>query len=186
MPAGWTIGNTNGAGLGLPYTYYNNFAYLSSAGVPTARGGPNATFPIVIGEFGNTFNSSYNSTFNDFSDPLVSCSLAVASDGPGWGSALGVVGSHAPVPLRRATCGYTISPNSPTTWTQSTQLRTHTRPSHLHSGGKPNAHSCSLLCKALGKQELLLLSVLRGSSCWVVTGPQCMWCAHAMLSCQCE
>lgn len=64
------MGNTNSRGLGLPYTYFNNFAYLSTVGVPDANG-VNQTFPIVTGEFGNSFNSSYNSTYDDFSDPLV-------------------------------------------------------------------------------------------------------------------
>lgn len=69
---GWTPmnggGNTDNTGLGLPYTYFNNWAYLSEVGVPPANGGPNVTFAILVGEFGNIFNSSLNATDMAFSD----------------------------------------------------------------------------------------------------------------------
>lgn len=81
MGAGWTQtnfgGNTDNSGLGLPFTYFNNWAYLSEVGVPPAGGGPNATFPVLIGEFGNVFNSSSNATSDNFSDDFVSLSPAV-------------------------------------------------------------------------------------------------------------
>ncbi len=61
LTEGWTEanggGNTDTSGLGLPYTYYNNWAYLSETGVPDATTGALNTFPIIIGEFGNVFNS---------------------------------------------------------------------------------------------------------------------------------
>ena len=63
---GWTEanggGNTDDSGLGLPYTYYNNWAYLSSTGVPDAATGVPNTFPVIIGEFGNVFNSKQSSS----------------------------------------------------------------------------------------------------------------------------
>lgn len=71
--AGWTIGFTDSSGLGLPYTYFNNWAYLSRVGVPPKTGtGPNATFPILIGEFAALFNSSLNATVDEFNNLQVS------------------------------------------------------------------------------------------------------------------
>jgi hypothetical protein len=60
---GWTggQGNTNAGNPGLPFTYWNNFAYLSSSGLPLP-GGATTTFPILVGEFGIVFDSAQNAT----------------------------------------------------------------------------------------------------------------------------
>jgi hypothetical protein len=69
---GWTLGNgnTNAGGLGLPYTYFNNFAYLSEQGVPIPGG--TATFPLLVGEFGSVFMSLQNATNYQPNTPYVS------------------------------------------------------------------------------------------------------------------
>ena len=63
LNAGWTNGegNTNLGNPGLPFTYYNNFAYLSQTGLPLSAGGT-TTFPILVGEFGTVFDSLQNAT----------------------------------------------------------------------------------------------------------------------------
>lgn len=70
---GWTLGNgnTNGGTPSLPFTYYNNFAYLSSAGLPIPGGGY-TQFPILVGEFGIVFDSALNATVSIPSGPDVS------------------------------------------------------------------------------------------------------------------
>ncbi len=65
---GWTDGNTDDTGLGLPFTYYTNWAYLNSIGLYDTATNTRITFPIVIGELGIVFNSSFNATEDDFSD----------------------------------------------------------------------------------------------------------------------
>lgn len=76
--AGWTLGNgnTNAGGLGLPYTYFNNFAYLSTQGVPIPGG--TATFPVLVGEFGSVFTSLQNATNLQPNDIYVSHSIRYA------------------------------------------------------------------------------------------------------------
>ena len=69
---GWTEGNTDDAGLGLPFTYFTNWAYLNSIGLYNGANNSKILFPILIGEFGIVFNSSFNASVDDFSDPLVS------------------------------------------------------------------------------------------------------------------
>lgn len=74
MPTGWSEGSTDDTGLGLPFTYFTNWAYLNSVGLYDAATQSRFTFPIVVGEFGIVFNSSFNASEHDFSDPLVSIS----------------------------------------------------------------------------------------------------------------
>lgn len=72
MFTGWKEGNTESSGIGLSATYWSTFAYLSDTGVIDSQSFVPETFPVVVGEFGVVFNSSFNSTLPDHSGLPVS------------------------------------------------------------------------------------------------------------------
>ena len=57
LPGG---GSTDSSKPSLSETYYTNWAYLSSVGVPDGNN-KSVKFPLLIGEFGSVFNSSADS-----------------------------------------------------------------------------------------------------------------------------